>query len=699
MHGCVLCGGRLIRILCAVAALVCCATVFRGQTKADSARAPFVADGLGKGAVSLDGPWQFHLGDNSAWASADADDATGHNGWEQLSAAKPWGTQGHKGYTGFAWYRRRVSITLAPGASADVALYVPPINDAYQVYWNGVLVGHHGKMPPHPIWYYLPVSETMSLGHDRSGVLAVRVWRAELTSSDSDAQGGFVAAPSIGSPPAIGALKTGSDYRWLSRHESLIMLDGLYFLVGSIALLAWLRDRHMLLFWMAACDITVVTVQLLELYRFPIPYVISVEMAQPLFGFASVSTWYLLALLLRLDESRIIWRSLRVLAIVAMAVCVLDALATYAIGVVSGKWIAWTQGADWILSAIYNVEQLLPTPLVVCAAVRRRRLSAERWVVAFFFLMSNLVPVFESVLAQSSRFAPEQWLSDLLFRPLFTINGAVIDAQALTAALLLFAIVFAVYRITREEHRRQIAVEQEFKSARELQRVLIPEEQPLTPGYTLTSSYKPASEVGGDFFQVVALKNDSTLIVLGDVSGKGLKAAMAVSLIVGMIRALASIFPEPGKLLAEINKRLAGRLDGSFATALVLCLDPQGGCTVASAGHLSPFVNEHELEMPGALPLGICAEIVYEDSHVQLKEGDQLVLYTDGLLEARNGAGELYGFERLNTLFTSRPNAGQVLEAAVSFGQDDDITVLTLTKLGVGKASAPQRTAPILSPA
>ena len=118
-----------------------------------------------------------------------------------------------------------------------------------------------------------------------------------------------------------------------------------------------------------------------------------------------------------------------------------------------------------------------------------------------------------------------------------------IDAQALTAALLLFAIVFAVYRITREEHRRQIAVNQEFKSARELQRLLIPEEQPLTPGYALTSSYKPASEVGGDFFQVVALENDSTLIVLGDVSGKGLKAAMAVSLIVGMIRALASIFP------------------------------------------------------------------------------------------------------------------------------------------------------------
>ena len=75
-----------------------------------------------------------------------------------------------------------------------------------------------------------------------------------------------------------------------------------------------------------------------------------------------------------------------------------------------------------------------------------------------------------------------------------------------------------------------------------------------------------------------------------------------------------------------------------------------------------------------------------------------MALYTDGLLEARNAAGELYGFERLNKLFTGRPDAGHASEAAVSFGQDDDITVLTLTKLGVGEASAPQRTAPILSP-
>jgi Stage II sporulation protein E (SpoIIE) len=660
----------------------------------------FVADGLGKGAVSLDGPWQFHLGDDTSWADQELDDATGHKGWEQIAADKPWGAQGHKGYTGIAWYRRRIAITLAPGASPDIALYLPVVSDAYEVYWNGALVGHYGKLPPEPVWYFSPPPQTMGLGQARSGVLAVRVWKAPLTSNDSVMSGGFSAAPSIGSPAAIVGLKAANGLRWSTANGSLFALDGLYFLAGLIALFAWLRDRRqMLLFWTAAVALSVVTVQFLELYRFPIPYVVSIDLAQPLFGLGAVATWYVLAMLLRLDESLIIMRILRVLAVVAMADCVLDAMATYAIGTASGKIVAWGQGADWLLTLIFNAEQLLPTPLVICAILRRTQLPSERWAVAFFALLANLVPVFQGILAQGSRFAPVQWLADLLLQPLFTINGAVVDPQAFTATLLLFAIVFAVYRYSKEERRRQIAVEQEFKSARELQRVLIPDEQPKTPGYALTSAYTPASEVGGDFFQVIALNDDATLIVLGDVSGKGLKAAMAVSLIVGMVRALAAIFPQPGRLLGELNDRLAGRLQGAFATAIVLRLEPQGKCLVACAGHLSPFVNDCEMELPGALPLGISAGIVYEDKPIQLKEGDRLALYTDGLLEARGASGDLFGFARVEALFAASPTAAQATEAAVDFGQDDDITVLTVTRLKIGQAVPNQQTIPIPSPA
>ena len=693
-------GGRLIRTLFAVGALVFCATVFRAQAKADSTGAPFIADGLGKGAVSLDGPWQFHLGDNVAWAKPETNDAAGQDGWEQITAGKPWGLQGHKGYTGYAWYRKRITITLAPGASPDVALYLPQVSDACEVYWNGELYGAIGKLPPHPVWYYLPAPETMGLGQARSGVLAIRVWKAALSSNDSDVAGGFPSTPFIGSPGAIGALKAANTSRWLIRIQARILLDAFYLFVGLIALVAWLRNREQwLLFWVAASYISVVICESLEVFRFQVPFVVSIDLTQPLFAVINAGTWYILVLLLRLDEIPMVRRGIRAMTILAFVICAIDSVAIYTLQMASGRWVARMQGVDWVMTAIFGLEQLAPIPIVLWAVFRRRRLPIERWVVAFSELLLVIVPVTQQIASQSNRFIAAGRLVNLLLNPVFIVNGAVVSPQTFTASLLLFAIAFAVYRNSRDEHRRQIAVEQEFKSARELQQVLIPEQQPKTPGYALTSSYKPASEVGGDFFQVIALKDDATLIVLGDVSGKGLKAAMAVALIVGMVRALAHIFPEPGKLLEELNDRLAGRLHGALATALALRLDPRGRCTLASAGHLSPFVNEQELELPGALPLGISAEVVYEDIHIQLKEGDHLALYTDGLLEARNATGELYGFERLHTLFTSRPNADQVSEAAIGFGQDDDITVLTLTKLGVGKASAPQPTVPILSPA
>jgi serine phosphatase RsbU (regulator of sigma subunit) len=174
---------------------------------------------------------------------------------------------------------------------------------------------------------------------------------------------------------------------------------------------------------------------------------------------------------------------------------------------------------------------------------------------------------------------------------------------------------------------------------------------------------------------------------------------MAVSLIVGMVRALAAVFPEPGRLLAEINDRLADRLHGAFATTIALRLDAQGNCAVASAGHLPPFINARELDLAGALPLGIAPGVFYAESKFHIEESDRLALYTDGLLEARNPSGDIYGFDRLRALFASNPTAEAAAQAAVQFGQDDDITVLSLTRLAVAKASAASHQGPALVPA
>jgi serine phosphatase RsbU (regulator of sigma subunit) len=169
--------------------------------------------------------------------------------------------------------------------------------------------------------------------------------------------------------------------------------------------------------------------------------------------------------------------------------------------------------------------------------------------------------------------------------------------------------------------------------------------------------------------------------VLGDVSGKGLRAAMAVSLIVGALRTLAETTSRPAEILAGLSRRLHGRLQGGFSTCVALRLDPYGACTLASAGHPAPYFNDKEIDLPGALPLGIDPAIAYEEATVHFNPGDRCALYTDGLLEARAPSGEIFSFERLQTLFASGADAAQASEAAVAFGQDDDITVVTLTRL------------------
>jgi serine phosphatase RsbU (regulator of sigma subunit) len=118
---------------------------------------------------------------------------------------------------------------------------------------------------------------------------------------------------------------------------------------------------------------------------------------------------------------------------------------------------------------------------------------------------------------------------------------------------------------------------------------------------------------------------------------------------------------------------------------------------LASAGHPAPFLNQRELALPGALPLGIAANAHYEEMEFALGENDHVVLYTDGLLEARSPDGEIFSFDRLEKLFAGRPNAAQATEAGVDFGQDDDITVLTITRVASEEECVTELTAPELA--
>jgi serine phosphatase RsbU (regulator of sigma subunit) len=138
-------------------------------------------------------------------------------------------------------------------------------------------------------------------------------------------------------------------------------------------------------------------------------------------------------------------------------------------------------------------------------------------------------------------------------------------------------------------------------------------------------------------------------------------------------------------------------MQGGFATGVVLRMDPDGQVIFANAGHLPPYLNGRELMLDPSLPLGLVGQMHYGETAVRMEPGDQLSLYTDGLLEAKNENGELFGFERMNALFATRPSAEDATQAAIGFGQDDDITVLTLTRLSAGEESKTELLAPGLA--
>ena len=151
---------------------------------------------------------------------------------------------------------------------------------------------------------------------------------------------------------------------------------------------------------------------------------------------------------------------------------------------------------------------------------------------------------------------------------------------------------------------------------------------------------------------------------------------MTVALLVGTIRTLAHFTQDPGAILAAMNHRMMGRTNGGFTTCLVLRADPDGTLTVANAGHLPPYLNGNELHVENGLPLGLDATTTYPESHFQLAGRDQLTLVTDGVAEARNKTGNLFGFERTQAIAT-KP-AEFIADSAQRFGQEDDITVVTL---------------------
>ena len=253
-------------------------------------------------------------------------------------------------------------------------------------------------------------------------------------------------------------------------------------------------------------------------------------------------------------------------------------------------------------------------------------------------------------------------------------------------------------RLEQERIERE-RVEQELRVARSMQQASLPKEVPTLEGWQIAPYYQPAREVGGDFYDFFELEDGRVGVAVGDATGKGMPAAIAMTASCSMLRAVAQAFGSfsPGEVLARVNETLLARIPPNmFVTCFYAILEPENGRLVyANAGHNLPCCRRHEhaattdLSARG-MPLGLMPQMSYEEQETVLVPGEGVLFYTDGLIEAHNPKGEMLGTPRLRNLLSERPEGGTDLSATLmeelerftgeGWEQEDDITLLTLER-------------------
>src|SRR5215207_6067170 len=245
------------------------------------------------------------------------------------------------------------------------------------------------------------------------------------------------------------------------------------------------------------------------------------------------------------------------------------------------------------------------------------------------------------------------------------------------------------------EQRRE-RIEQELLVARRIQQASLPKEVPTLEGWQISPYYQPAREVGGDFYDFFDLEGGRLGVVVGDATGKGMPAAFVAEATSNMLRAVAQAFgsASPGEILSRVNETLLARIPlNMFVTCFYAILDPRSGHLIyANAGHDLPYLHRNgeaeELRARG-MPLGLMPEMGYEEKEIVLQAGEATLLYSDGLVEAHDPKGEMFGFPRLRALIAERAGesalGGFLMEELYSFvgegwEQEDDITLLSLRR-------------------
>jgi serine/threonine protein phosphatase PrpC len=547
-------------------------------------------------------------------------------------------------------------------------------DDAYQIYANGQFAGQFGQFDSSPPKLFLSKPASFALPPASNGeiVLAVRFYMSPLSAGAASGGGGMRDAPILGLPFALQLIESAQDTAIAFGRFGDMLVTFLFLLMAPAALWLWLENRKELAFlWLfvnLAGTAVFKIVGDLAIATYWIPEHVAV-----FWLFVVLNPTWLLGWIL-------VWwywfglKSKRWIPIAAWAMAVVNMFFQYCA-------LSSMRADDFLpmLSRQFCSDASLTLVCATCLLLLVvlfegfRRDPAEALLAVIPIFLLELASVF-------------YYITPLLNipAPMIRIFGLGVDFSNLASivmALVIGALVirrFLHNRVTHELSRQSL--QQELEQARELQqRVLVPENI-NSPSFSVEAEYHPAQVVGGDFYQTVLGIDGSLLVIIGDVSGKGITAAMLVAVLVGAARTRANESFDPASMLATLNQRLSGRSGGHFATCLVAQFRPNGQLRIANAGHIPPYLNGCEINLDGSLPLGIAGTLDPSTTAFQLRPGDQLSFITDGVVEAKNKKGELFGFDRSRVLSTA--TAEKVAEEAKAFGQDDDITVLRIAYLG-----------------
>ncbi|HEY1808309.1 MAG TPA: SpoIIE family protein phosphatase [Acidobacteriaceae bacterium] len=641
---------------------------------------------IGNPIVALTGPWRFHPGDDLAWAQPDFDDAS----WSAMDLAssgsldpttgvagfvRGWTSNGYPKLTGYAWYRLQVDVESGSGNTIPpLAIRMPEdVDDAYQVYVDGRFIGEFGNFAPHGVSFINAQPRAFPLPpHLHSGpiTIAVRAWMDTATPFMAPDAGGLHEAPLLGQAQSVDTMLQ-MDWQQIDRSIATYVVRCI--VLGLLALLAfvlfWLDRREKACFWLAlACSAYVLNLVVIGAgyYVTWIPMVQETIVTDILLNPIQFGLWVIFwASWFRLPEMRrihsIVWP---LVAFLVAGVAMLRAPLYGAVVPVSAS--AWLLPLTEILKLAFGAVLFW----IAYRGIRTR--GIEGWLALIPIL---LMPVW--------LYTDE--LATLHIYRTFYIHGIPVRPNTFGLVFMMIAVSLLMLRRFISGLRDKQRMETEMEQARQVQQVLIPEALPVIPGFQIQSEYRPARQVGGDFFQIIALDNHSFLAVIGDVSGKGIPAAMTVSLLVGAVRTALLATHSPAALLGVLNARMIGRSQGGFTTCLIIRVEADGAVTAANAGHLAPYLNGREIPVANGLPLGLSATASYAESAFRLSHGDRLTLITDGVTEARSRTGELFGFERAATI-ANQP-AADIAAAAERFGMEDDITVLGVLRLAAEPSS------------